>query len=97
MSIMSFFVLILLLIVVIGVVNERVFRVQSDIALILFSLIICGGLYGVSCIPGMEELSGLLRRLGNFGQRYRNTAILILRLICWTGCFVLCCLRVPVR
>ena len=86
MSIMSFFVLILLLIVVIGVVNERVFHVQSDIALILFSLIICGGLYGVSCIPGMEELSGLLRRLGNFGfEEYLIDTVLCFMLFAGAG------------
>lgn len=86
MSIMSFFVLILLLIVVIGVVNERVFHVQSDIALILFSLILCGGLYGVSCIPGMEAFSELLHRVGDFGfEEYLIDTVLCFMLFAGAG------------
>ena len=86
MSTMGYFVLILLLIVIIGVANERVFAIQSDIALVLFSLILCGGLYAVSCIPGMEALAGFLHRLGDFGfEKYLIDTVLCFMLFAGAG------------
>ena len=83
---MGYFVLILLLIVIIGVANERVFAIQSDIALVLFSLILCGGLYAVSCIPGMEALAGFLHRLGDFGfEKYLIDTVLCFMLFAGAG------------
>ena len=40
MNILLFLIIILAFIVFIGIINERVFHIQSDIALIFFSLII---------------------------------------------------------
>lgn len=67
MSIMMFLIVILILIVLIGVLNERVFRLQSDIALVLFSTIISLLMVIVGCIPGLEGFKELIQRVGDFG------------------------------
>ena len=63
---MELVILILLTIVVIGVVNEKLIHLQSDIALVLFSVAICAVLLILSRIPGMEGLGEKLKELGSF-------------------------------
>ena len=63
---MELVILILLTIVVIGVVNEKWIHLQSDIALVLFSVAICAVLLILSRIPGMEGLGEKLKELGSF-------------------------------
>lgn len=66
MSIMGFMIVILIFIVGIGLVNEKKIHLQSDIALVLFSLIISMALlFADMLVPG-ESLSGPLHQIASF-------------------------------
>ena len=67
MTPINFFVIILAFIVIIGIVNERIFHIQSDIALIMFSLIISLILVIVSRIFDIKALSDFTTQIGEFG------------------------------
>lgn len=67
MNMMAFVIGILFLIVVIGVLNEKLFHLQSDIALLLLSLIFSVVLTCVGYLPGMENYQERLHQVGNFG------------------------------
>ena len=67
MSILLFLIILLALIVVIGILNEKFFHLQSDIALIMFSLVISAGLLVVSKILNIESLDSFVEGLGDFG------------------------------
>lgn len=67
MSIMELVIILLILIVLIGVVNERFLHIQGDIALVLFSVLICGVLYGIGHLPGCGDFAENIRRIGDFG------------------------------
>ncbi|MGM9681240.1 MAG: cation:proton antiporter [Eubacteriales bacterium] len=60
MGTLGFWVITLFVIVLIGLLNERIFHLQGDIALLLFTLILCAGYLAVCRIPGLEGLSSLL-------------------------------------
>lgn len=64
MSIMEFLIILLLMIVLIGLLNERVFHLQSDIALVLFSLVISVILLGASMLAGPGALQDFIKSLG---------------------------------
>ncbi len=67
MNILPFLIIILAFIVCIGIVNEKIFHMQSDIALIFFSLIISLGLLILrNLFPG-GSLSQFIDNLGEFG------------------------------
>lgn len=66
MSGIVLFIILMFIIVLVGVFNERVLKMQGDIALILFSFVICGGLFAISQIPGMENLKANLKVIGSF-------------------------------
>lgn len=66
MNIMVFLIIILIFIVGIGLINEKKIHLQSDIALVLFSLIISVTLLLLSKLIGRESFSNLLNQLGNF-------------------------------
>lgn len=66
MSIMGFLIVILLFIVGIGLVNERWIHLQSDIALVLFSLIISLLLLIAGMLAPGESLSGPLHQIASF-------------------------------
>ncbi|MCM1120140.1 MAG: sodium:proton antiporter [bacterium] len=66
MSVMGFLIVILLFIVGIGLVNERWIHLQSDIALVLFSLIISLVLLFVGMLAPGESLSGPLHQIASF-------------------------------
>ncbi|MCR5249888.1 MAG: sodium:proton antiporter [Lachnospiraceae bacterium] len=64
-----FLIIILAYIVVIGTLNERVFRLQSDIALIFFSLLLSLILLAVKLLFPDTNVSLLVGKLGDFGFR----------------------------
>jgi len=67
MGVLMFLIIILVFIVVIGILNEKVFHLQSDISLILFSLIISAVLLLVSKVAQFEGLNRFVEGLGDFG------------------------------
>lgn len=66
MSIMGFVIVILIFIVGIGLANEKWIHLQSDIALVLFSLIIGATLLLVEMVAPGETLSGPLHQIASF-------------------------------
>lgn len=66
MEIMPFLILVLLMIVVINTINERFVHLQSDIALVLFSLFISGALLAVSRLLRAEGFTEMLEQVGSF-------------------------------
>lgn len=86
MSVMECLIIVLMMIVIIGVVNERIFHLQSDIALIMFSLIFCGTLYIIGkALPG-SSLAELLHEIGNFGfEEYLIDTVLCFMLFAGAG------------
>lgn len=66
MSILSYFAVIALLIVVVGVVNEKWLHIQSDIVLIIFSLGISVLVMIFSQIPGTSEAALALKEQNHF-------------------------------
>ena len=69
MSLLLFFVVILIYVVFIGIVNERFFRMQSDIALIFFSLILSIVLLVVRMFSPHAAIVSFVDKLANFGFR----------------------------
>ena len=67
MSILLFLIIILVFIVLIGIMNEKFFHIQSDIALILFSFIISMILLVTSKLLQIESLDSFVAGLGDFG------------------------------
>lgn len=83
---MELFIILMFLIVLVGVFNERVLKMQGDIALILFSVIICGGLYAVSRLSGMEGLRDTLLEISSFDfQNYLIDTVLCFMLFAGAG------------
>lgn len=77
MSVMELVIILLILIVLIGVINERFIHMQSDIALVLFSVVICGLLYGIGSLPGLEGFARNMRKVGDFGfEKYLVDTVL---------------------
>ena len=67
MNVLLFLIIVLIFIVGIGLLNERDFKLQSDIALILFSLIISLVLLFLRKYSGIDSLNNFIDRLGDFG------------------------------
>ncbi|MCR5800383.1 MAG: sodium:proton antiporter [Lachnospiraceae bacterium] len=67
MNILLFLIILLALIVIIGILNEKIFHLQSDIALIFFSLIIAVLLLIAGNVLNIEKLSRFIINLGDFG------------------------------
>ncbi len=67
MNPINFIVIILAFIIIIGIANERLFHIQSDIALIMFSLIISLILVVVSRIFDLNIISDFTADIGEFG------------------------------
>lgn len=67
MNILLFLIIILIFIVAIGILNEKFFHIQSDIALIMFSLIIALGLLTAAQILEAPRLDDFVANLGDFG------------------------------
>ncbi len=67
MSILLFLVIILAMIVVIGITNERLFHIQSDIALLLFSLAIALFLALIALLFPVPPIEKFVTNVGEFG------------------------------
>ncbi|MBP1584748.1 MAG: cation:proton antiporter, partial [Lachnospiraceae bacterium] len=67
MSVLYFLIIILIFIVMIGILNERFFHIQSDIALIMFSFVISLVMLIVSRFAGIDSVSEFVNGLGDFG------------------------------
>lgn len=67
MNILLFLIIILIFIVTIGIFNEKFFHIQSDIALIMFSLIIAILLLVISSVHNVPKLDEFVANLGDFG------------------------------
>ena len=77
MTILTFLMIILIFIVLIGIINEKFFHIQSDIALIMFSFIISLILLMVSSFLPIEPLSDFIVGLGDFGfEKYLMDGVL---------------------
>lgn len=86
MKILVFLIIILAYIVVIGIVNEKVFHIQSDIAMILFSLIISGILLVIRFISPSETIGRFVENLGEFGfEEYLMDGMLCFMLFAGAG------------
>ena len=86
MKILVFLIIILAYIVVIGIVNEKVFHIQSDIAMILFSLIISGVLLIIRYISPSETIGTFVENLGEFGfEEYLMDGMLCFMLFAGAG------------
>lgn len=64
MSIMEFLIVILILIVAMGLLNERIFKLQSDIALVLLSLLLSAFVLAAASISGNGAVTDFIHRLG---------------------------------
>lgn len=67
MNILEFLIILLAFIVCLGILNERVFHLQSDIALIFFSLLVSLILLIASKLLSIESLDSFVGSLGGFG------------------------------
>ena len=67
MNILFFLIILLAFIVLIGILNEKIFHMQSDIALIFFSLILAIILLTLGNILKIDALTKFISNLGNFG------------------------------
>ncbi|MCQ2497685.1 MAG: sodium:proton antiporter [Lachnospiraceae bacterium] len=67
MSILVFLIIILAFIVSIGILNEKFFHIQSDIALLLFSLLISLVLLLLRDVIKIESIGNFITNLGEFG------------------------------
>lgn len=67
MSVLLFLIILLAFIVFIGIINEKLFHIQSDIALILFSLIIALILAALSRLFTIPLLDVFVEHIGDFG------------------------------
>ena len=69
MSIQMLLIIILAYIVIIGTLNDRIFHIQSDIALVFFSSLLSLILLVIRAVFPMEPLHNLIGALGNFDFR----------------------------
>ncbi|MBO4506414.1 MAG: sodium:proton antiporter [Lachnospiraceae bacterium] len=86
MSILVFLIILLGFIVFIGILNERVFKLQSDIALIFFTLIIALLLTVLRAVLPAGALTGFIDGLGEFGfEEYLMDGVLCFMLFAGAG------------
>lgn len=86
MSILHYLIIIFLFITVIGVVNERFIKLQSDIALVLFSSLICLVLHILSSVVSLPQLSEILHKAGAFKfEEYLIDTVLCFMLFAGAG------------
>ncbi|MBO4901426.1 MAG: sodium:proton antiporter [Lachnospiraceae bacterium] len=77
MNVLLFLIIILAFIVCIGILNEKLFHLQSDIALILFSLVIALLLMGADRLFDWPILHDFIGRVGEFGfEKYLMDGVL---------------------
>ncbi len=86
MSILFFLIIILAVIVFIGILNERIFKLQSDIALILFTVIIALVLLLVKAVVPHNGVTDFINGLGDFGfEEYLMDGVLCFMLFAGAG------------
>lgn len=86
MGLMSLLIIIALMIVLISVLNERVFHLQSDIALVLFSSVISVAVALLSRIPSFTAVREFAQSVGNFGfEEYLLDSVLCFMLFAGAG------------
>ncbi|MCR4807463.1 MAG: sodium:proton antiporter [Lachnospiraceae bacterium] len=86
MNILLFLVIILAYIVLIGILNEKIFHLQSDIALVFFSLILSLILLFVGRITNADSLTRFIDHLGGFGfEKYLLDGALCFMLFAGAG------------
>ena len=86
MSILTFLIILLGLIVFVGILNERVFKLQSDIALIFFTVIIALILVVIREVVPSGSLTGFIDGLGEFGfEEYLMDGVLCFMLFAGAG------------
>ena len=86
MNILLFLIILLAYIVLIGILNEKVFRLQPDIALLLFSLIFSLILVVIRHILPIPSLTGFIDGLGEFGfEEYLMDGVLCFMLFAGAG------------
>ncbi|MCR5676144.1 MAG: sodium:proton antiporter [Lachnospiraceae bacterium] len=67
MNVLAFLIILLIYIVLIGILNQRFFHIQPDIALILFSFVLSVILLTVSLCLHLEPVTAFAESLGDFG------------------------------
>ncbi|MCR5357387.1 MAG: sodium:proton antiporter [Lachnospiraceae bacterium] len=86
MNILFFLIIILAYIVVIGILNEKIFHLQSDIALIFFALIFSLVLLILRHVLPIAELRAFTDDLGSFGfEEYLMDGVLCFMLFAGAG------------
>lgn len=86
MSLMNMLILIALIIVVISVVNENIFHLQSDIALVLFSSVLSVLVLILGRIPSFSVIGEISGRIGSFGfEEYLLDSVLCFMLFAGAG------------
>lgn len=86
MNLMSMLILIALLIVLISVLNENVFHLQSDIALVLFSSLISVAVLLLGQIPAFSAVRDFTKTVGDFGfEEYLLDSVLCFMLFAGAG------------
>ena len=86
MNILLFLIILLAYIVLIGILNEKVFRLQSDIALLLFSLILSLILVILRYVLPIPSLTLFIDNLGEFGfEEYLMDGVLCFMLFAGAG------------
>lgn len=86
MNVLLFLIIILAYIVIIGILNEKIFHLQSDIALIFFSLIFSVILLVIRLTLPIDELKLFIDNLGDFGfEDYLMDGVLCFMLFAGAG------------
>ena len=86
MNVLQFLIIILVFIIVIGIINERFFHMQSDIALVFFSMVICLVLSIAGRLFGIDELAEVIGRFGDGGfEKYLMDGALCFMLFSGAG------------
>ncbi len=67
MNVLLFLIIILAFIVILGILNEKIFKLQSDIALIMFSLVVSLILALINYIFPIPALDNFTSNIGEFG------------------------------
>ncbi|MBO7336248.1 MAG: hypothetical protein J6U42_04855 [Lachnospiraceae bacterium] len=67
MSILLFLIIIMAVIVFIGILNERIFKLQGDIALLLFTVVIALVLVVLKAVIPEGSITRFIDGLGEFG------------------------------
>ena len=77
MSAFNLLIVILVYIVVIGILNEKIFKIQSDIALVMFSMLSAFAFLIISGIFHIDDIRTSVSRLGSFGfENYLMNGVL---------------------